>query len=75
MRKINEDDILDAAERVVVRDGAVGLSIDAVAREASVSKSRVVYDHKSCQRRSKIRPMGGVKVGHLRRRHETAGRA
>ena len=46
-RKISTDDILDAAERVVMRDGAAGLSIDAVAQEAGVSKSRVVYDHKS----------------------------
>jgi AcrR family transcriptional regulator len=45
-RKIIADDILDAAERVVTRSGAVGLSIDAVAQEAGVSKSRVVYDHK-----------------------------
>ncbi len=46
-RKISPDDILDAAERVVVRSGAAALSIDAVAREAGVSKSRVVYDHKT----------------------------
>ena len=46
-RKIHTDDILDAAERVVMRVGAAGLSIDAVAQEAGVSKSRVVYDHKS----------------------------
>lgn len=46
-RKISADDILDAAERVVVRAGAAGFSIDAVAQEAGVSKSRVVYDHKS----------------------------
>ncbi len=46
-RKISADDILDAAERVVVRAGATGFSIDAVAQEAGVSKSRVVYDHKS----------------------------
>lgn len=46
-RKITADEILDAAERVVVREGAAGLSIDAVAREADVSKSRVVYDHKT----------------------------
>jgi len=46
-RKIQTDDILDAAERVVLREGAAGLSIDAVAQEARVSKSRVVYDHKS----------------------------
>lgn len=42
-----KDDILDAAERVVMRLGAAGLSIDAVAQEAGVSKSTVVYDHKS----------------------------
>ncbi|CAN7619404.1 TetR/AcrR family transcriptional regulator [Rhizobium sp. LjRoot258] len=46
-RKISRDDILDATERVVLRLGASALSIDAVAQEAGVSKSRVVYDHKS----------------------------
>lgn len=46
-RKIKTDDILDAAERVILREGAAALSIDAVAQEAGVSKSRVVYDHKS----------------------------
>lgn len=46
-RKVSMDDILDAAERVVVRLGAAGLSIDAVAQEAGVSKATVVYDHKS----------------------------
>ncbi len=46
-RKISPDDILDATERVILRLGAVGVSIDAVAKEAGVSKSRVVYDHKS----------------------------
>ncbi len=47
IRKIMKDDILDAAERVVIKLGAAGLSIDAVAQEAGVSKSTVVYDHKS----------------------------
>lgn len=46
-RKITTNDILDAAERVIVHEGAAGLSIDAVAKEAGVSKSRVVYDHKN----------------------------
>ncbi len=46
-RRIFKDDILDAAERVIERLGSAGLSIDAVAQEAGVSKSRVVYDHKS----------------------------
>ncbi|MGV3551060.1 TetR/AcrR family transcriptional regulator [Rhizobium sp.] len=44
---MSRDDVLDAAERVVVRLGAAGLSIDAVAQEAGVSKATVVYDHKS----------------------------
>lgn len=47
VRKITADEILDAAERVVMRLGAAGLSIDAVAQEANVSKSTIVYDHKS----------------------------
>lgn len=47
LRTINTDALLDAAERVAIRDGAVGLSIDAVAREAGISKSRVIYDYKS----------------------------
>lgn len=32
-------------ERVVLWEGAVGLSIDAVAKEAGVSKATVMYDH------------------------------
>lgn len=47
IRKIMNDDILDAAERVIVKFGAAGLSIDAVAKEVGVSKSMVLYDHKS----------------------------
>lgn len=47
IRKISADEILDATERVILRLGGAGLSIDAVAKEAGVSKSRVVYDHKS----------------------------
>lgn len=47
MTRISEDDILDAAERVVKKSGFAGLSIGAVAKEAGVSKSRVVYDHES----------------------------
>ena len=46
-RTIMKDDILDAAERVVMKLGASGLSIDAVAKEAGISKAMVVYDHKS----------------------------
>ena len=47
LRTIDSDALLDAAERVAIREGAVGLSIDAVAREAGISKSRVIYDYKS----------------------------
>ncbi|RXN73429.1 TetR/AcrR family transcriptional regulator [Providencia rettgeri] len=32
-----------------LREGAVGLSIDAVAKEAGISKATVMYDHKSKQ--------------------------
>lgn len=46
-RTISKDEILDAAVRVVIRERASGLSIDAVAREANISKSTVVYDHKT----------------------------
>lgn len=46
-RQTSQDDILDAAMRVITRLGAAGLSIDAVAKEAGVSKATVVYDHKS----------------------------
>lgn len=46
-RKVNPDEVLDAAERVVLKLGAAGLSIDAVAKEAGIGKSQVVYDHKT----------------------------
>jgi len=46
-RKVDTDEILDAVERVVAHLGAVGLTLDAVAKEAGISKSRVVYDYKS----------------------------
>ena len=46
-RTIDKEAVLDAAERVIARDGAVGLSIDAVATEAGISKSSVVYDYKT----------------------------
>lgn len=46
-KKVSSTEILDAIERVVVKLGASRLSIDAVAQEAGISKSRVVYDYKS----------------------------
>ncbi len=46
-KTVSSDQILDAVERVVTKQGAARLSIDAVAREAGISKSRVVLDYKS----------------------------
>lgn len=46
-KKVTSNEILDAVERVVMKLGVSRLSIDAVAREAGISKSRVVYDCKS----------------------------
>jgi len=40
---IDRGDLLDAAERVVLREGANGLTMDAVAKEAGVSKGGVLY--------------------------------
>lgn len=44
-RVIDQDDILDAAEAVVRRDGAARLTLDSVAVEAGVSKGSVIYDY------------------------------
>ncbi|MGH6859266.1 MAG: TetR/AcrR family transcriptional regulator, partial [Phyllobacterium sp.] len=41
--------ILNAAESVVVRDGAAHLTLDAVAEQAGISKASVIYDYKSKQ--------------------------
>ncbi len=40
---IDRSALLDAAERVVLRDGAGQLTMDAVAAEAGVSKGGVLY--------------------------------
>lgn len=48
-RQTSADEILNAAEKVIARDGAANLTIDAVAIEAGVSKATVLYDHKSKQ--------------------------
>lgn len=48
-RVIETDQILNAAEAVVVRDGAGSLTLDAVAREAGISKASVIYDYGSKQ--------------------------
>lgn len=46
-RTIDRDAVLDAAERVVSRDGAAHLTLEAVAVEAGISKASVLYDYKA----------------------------
>lgn len=46
-RTIDRAVTMAAIEAVVLRDGVGGLSIDAVAREAGISKSSVVYDFRN----------------------------
>lgn len=48
-RVIDQNEILDAAEAVVSREGAARLTLDAVAVEAGISKASVIYDYKSKQ--------------------------
>jgi AcrR family transcriptional regulator len=46
-RTIDREAVLDAAQKVVSRDGATGLTLDAVAAEAGISKASVLYDCKT----------------------------
>lgn len=46
-RARTRDRLLDAASAVVLRDGAQALTLDAVAREAEVSKGGLLYHFKS----------------------------
>lgn len=48
-RVIEHDQILDAAEQVILRDGAAKLTLNAVAGEAGISKASVIYDYKTKQ--------------------------
>ena len=48
-RVIDRDAVLDAAERVVSRDGAARMTLEAVAHEAGISKASVLYDYKNKQ--------------------------
>lgn len=48
-RTITREQVLDAAQAVVLRKGAGGMTLDAVARQAGISKARVLYDYKSKQ--------------------------
>lgn len=49
LKVIDRDAVLSAAERVVRRDGAARLTIEAVAAEAGISKASVLYDYKTKQ--------------------------
>lgn len=42
-RTIDRDHLLDAAEAVIAREGAAGLTIDAVAKEMGITKGGVQY--------------------------------
>ncbi|KXV66223.1 TetR/AcrR family transcriptional regulator [Acetobacter orleanensis] len=42
-RTINRDRVMDCAEQLVQRDGAVALTLDAVAREAGITKGGLQY--------------------------------
>ncbi len=42
-RTIDRDQLLDAAEAVISREGAAGLTIDAVAKEMGITKGGVQY--------------------------------
>ncbi len=46
-RTIDPNQLLDAAERVVARLGVPGLTLDAVAVEAGISKGSVLYDYRN----------------------------
>ena len=46
-RVIDQQSVLDAAERVVAREGAAHLTLEAVAVEAGISKASVIYDYKT----------------------------
>jgi AcrR family transcriptional regulator len=48
-RTIDREAVLDAAQRVVARDGAAQLTLEAVAAEANISKASVLYDYKTKQ--------------------------
>ncbi|MBL6430319.1 MAG: TetR family transcriptional regulator [Alphaproteobacteria bacterium] len=48
-RTIEPDAVLDAAEQVVMRDGAARLTLDAVACAARINKASVLYDYKTKQ--------------------------
>lgn len=62
--------ILDAAERVVAREGARRLTIDAVVQESGFSKGGVLYNFPS--KKALIEGMVGRMVDQTRARHDAA---
>ena len=48
-RVIDREAVLLAAERVITRDGAARVTLEAVAAEAGISKASVLYDYKTKQ--------------------------
>lgn len=72
-RVIDQNDILDAAETVVVRSGAAHLTLDAVAIEAGISKASVIYDYKTKQQLIKAVIERRVVLGEERIRAVTEG--
>jgi len=65
-RTIDREGLLDAAERVVVREGAAHLTLEAVASEAGISKASVLYDYKT--KRALVRALIERRVGRERLR-------
>jgi hypothetical protein len=74
--KINRTANSTGAVRVVGNNQQIAHWFQENFNEGDTVQGRVVGTHEiQCQRRSKIRPMGGVKPGHGLRACETAGRA
>jgi len=48
-RTIDRTEVIEAAGRVVAREGATRLTLDAVAAEAGISKASVLYDYRTKQ--------------------------
>lgn len=69
-RHIDRKAVLEAAERVIIRDGVGRLTIEAVALEAGISKATVLYDYKTKQ--ALIRALIADAVGTYRQRFDEA---
>ncbi|MHC5654972.1 TetR/AcrR family transcriptional regulator [Stappia sp.] len=76
-RTICREALLDAVARVVTRDGATRLTLEAVATEAGISKASVLYDfgNKSALIRALIERKVAEKEGDARRVAESLGGA